>query len=135
MGLQDELRRSLEQPHAESLELAESRLDDRVWGLPEEDTRALFDAGAGRAIRWVPGEGWAEGEDASADVSRAALEVLALQDLRAEKITVAQARRLLEFASRYVMDGFLKRHGILLPLSVEDVERDAETAERCRNRS
>lgn len=64
----------------------------------------------------------------SAVVSRAALEALALEGLRGEKITVAQARRMLGIASRYEMDGFLKTHGILLPLSVEDIVRDAETA-------
>ena len=64
----------------------------------------------------------------SAGLSRAALEALALEGLRAGKITVAQARRLLGIASRYEMDGFLKSHGVLLPLTVGDVERDAETA-------
>lgn len=64
----------------------------------------------------------------SARLSRAALEALALEGLRARKITVAQARRLLGIASRYEMDGFLKSHGIMLPLTVGDVERDAETA-------
>ena len=64
----------------------------------------------------------------SAGLSRAALEALALEGLRAGKITVAQARRFLGIASRYEMDGFLKSHGVLLPLTVGDVERDAETA-------
>ena len=61
-------------------------------------------------------------------LSRAALEALALEGLRAGKITVAQARRLLGIASRYEMDGFLKSHSVMLPLTVEDVVRDAETA-------
>ncbi len=54
----------------------------------------------------------------------------ALEGLRAGKITVAQVRRLLGIASRYEMDGFLKSHDILLPLSVESLEQDAETAIR-----
>ena len=66
--------------------------------------------------------------ESSAGLSRAALEALALEGVRAGKITVAQARRLLGIASRYEMDGFLKSHGILLPLTIGDVERDAETA-------
>ena len=65
---------------------------------------------------------------------RAALEALALEGLRSGKLTVSQARRLLGMASRYEMDGFLKSHGILLPLSVEDVERDANTAGGSRSR-
>ncbi len=64
----------------------------------------------------------------SAGLTRAALEALALEGLRAGKLTVAQARRLIGISSRYEMDGFLKSHGVLLSLSVDDVERDAETA-------
>jgi|SRR5271166_3813437 len=72
-----------------------------------------------------------EGSD---DLTRAALEALALEGLRAGKLTVAQARRLLAVSSRYEMDGFLKAHGVLLPLTVDDVKRDAETASSFRNR-
>ena len=54
-------------------------------------------------------------------------EDLALEGLRTGKLTVAQARRFLGVASRYEMDGFLKARNIMLPLTVEDVERDAET--------
>jgi len=68
-----------------------------------------------------------------AGLSRAALEALALEGLRASKFTVAQARRFLGIASRYEMDGFLKAHDILLPLTVGIVEQDAETATRFRN--
>ena len=64
----------------------------------------------------------------SAGLTRAALEALALEGLRAGKLTVAQARRLIGISSRYEMDGFLKSHEVLLSLSVDDVERDAETA-------
>ncbi len=66
-------------------------------------------------------------------MSRAALEALALEGLRGEKITVAQARRILGIASRCEMDGFVKVYGKLLPLRVEDIERDAETAIRFRS--
>lgn len=70
---------------------------------------------------------------ASADgVSRVALEALALEGLRAGKLTEAQARRLLGMSSRYEMDGFLKAHGVLLPLTVEEIERDVATALRYR---
>jgi hypothetical protein len=65
-----------------------------------------------------------------AGLSRAALEALALEGLRSGKISVAQARRLLGIRSRYEMDGFLKTHEIFLPVTVEDVERDAATARK-----
>ena len=55
-----ELRRSLENPHPESAELSEQGLDEWTRGLPLEDTEALVNRGAGKAVRWVPGEGWLE---------------------------------------------------------------------------
>jgi hypothetical protein len=62
------------------------------------------------------------------DLSRTALEALALEGLRSGKLTTAQARRLLGIRSRNDMDGFLKAHGLLLSLTVDDVRRDSETA-------
>jgi Arc/MetJ-type ribon-helix-helix transcriptional regulator len=55
-----ELRRSLQNPHPESAQLAEQGLEEWSRGLPEEDTEALIDSGGGKAVRWVPGEGWVE---------------------------------------------------------------------------
>ncbi|HTB14181.1 MAG TPA: UPF0175 family protein [Bryobacteraceae bacterium] len=67
-------------------------------------------------------------------LTKVALEALALEGLRSGKISVAQARRLLGIGSRYEMDGFLKAHEIFLPLSIEEVERDAETARESRRK-
>ncbi len=55
-----ELRRSLENPHPDTAELVEQGFEE--WGrdLPEEDAEALVLSGAGKAVRWVPGEGWVE---------------------------------------------------------------------------
>ena len=61
-------------------------------------------------------------------VERAALEAIAIEGVRSERLTVAQARRLLGISSRYEMDGFLKAHGVLLPLTLEDVAIDRDTA-------
>jgi hypothetical protein len=58
---------------------------------------------SGRRIAPNPGES-----------PRAALEALALEALRAGKLTVPQARRLLAIPSRYEMDGFVKAHGVFL---------------------
>lgn len=55
-----ELRRSLQQPHPESADIAEQGLEEWTRGLPEEDAEALLDSKAGKAVRWVPGEGWLE---------------------------------------------------------------------------
>jgi hypothetical protein len=61
-------------------------------------------------------------------LTRAALEALALEGVRSGKLTVSQARRLLGIESRYAMDGFLKAHGVVLDLTLEDVRRDSDTA-------
>jgi hypothetical protein len=62
------------------------------------------------------------------ELPRAALEALALEGIRAGKLTVSQARRLLGISSRYEMDGFLKSHGVYLDLTLDDVRRDSEVA-------
>jgi hypothetical protein len=57
----DELRRSLQNPHTESAELAEQGLEEWVRGLPDEAADGLVDVSGGNPVRWVPGEGWMEG--------------------------------------------------------------------------
>lgn len=61
-------------------------------------------------------------------LSRAALEGLALEGILSGKLSEAQAQKLLGFQTRYRMDGFLKQHGVYLPVTLEDVRRDTETA-------
>lgn len=58
-----ELRRSIENPHPESGEVAEQGFEEWSRGLPEEDGEALVDSSAGKPLRWVPGEGWVEGRE------------------------------------------------------------------------
>lgn len=57
-----ELRRSLAEPHRESLELADAGLEE--WGaVRSRSTDAgLVDSRAGRPIRWSPEVGWIEGK-------------------------------------------------------------------------
>jgi hypothetical protein len=61
-------------------------------------------------------------------ITRVALEALAIEGVRSGKLTVYQARQMLGISSRYEMDGFLKKHGVLLPISIDDVIRDSNTA-------
>lgn len=61
-------------------------------------------------------------------ITRAATEGLAAEGVRSGKLTVYQARQLLGIRSRYEMDGFLKAHGVLLPISTEQVVADSDTA-------
>jgi len=61
-------------------------------------------------------------------ITRAALEALAIEGVRSGKLTLHQARQMLGIPSRYEMDGFLKAHGVLLPITVENVITDTNTA-------
>jgi hypothetical protein len=54
----EELRRSLQNPHPESSQLASSGLEDWNNHLPAEDTESLLDEKRGKSIRWIPGTGW-----------------------------------------------------------------------------
>ncbi|HEX7359502.1 MAG TPA: hypothetical protein VF283_03320 [Bryobacteraceae bacterium] len=56
----EELRRSIENPHPESAELAEQGIEEWSRSLPEENPEVLLDSRAGKALRWIPGEGWIE---------------------------------------------------------------------------
>jgi post-segregation antitoxin (ccd killing protein) len=56
----EELRRSLEHPHAEAEELADAGLEDWGTGSRREETSELLGPGAGKLVRWVPGKGWLE---------------------------------------------------------------------------
>jgi len=65
-------------------------------------------------------------------LSRAALEAIAIEGVRSGKLSTGQARRLLGFSTRMQVDGFLKTHGVFLPLIVDDVKRDTEVSRRFR---
>lgn len=62
------------------------------------------------------------------EVSRVALEALAVEGARSGKLTTEQVRRLLGFATRYEADGFLKQHQVYYNLAPEDVTQDAAVA-------
>jgi post-segregation antitoxin (ccd killing protein) len=56
---QQELRRSLDNPHADSEAVAESGFSE--WAdLPDAGDQELLDTGAGQEIRWSEDEGWIE---------------------------------------------------------------------------
>lgn len=64
------------------------------------------------------------------DLSRAALEALAIDAYRTNRITAHQLCQLLEIPSRYQLDGFLKQHGVPLEYSIDDFERESATSAR-----
>ncbi len=64
---------------------------------------------------------------AGQELSRAALEAIALEAYRERKLTIAQLRRILGFETRYELDGFLKQHEVWLDYTWENLEQDRET--------
>jgi hypothetical protein len=60
------------------------------------------------------------------DLSRRALEALALEEFRSGHITKPELRRLLGFGTRYRLDGFLKSHDVYEDYTMEDFDRDRD---------
>jgi len=59
------------------------------------------------------------------DLSRRALEALALEEYKAGHLTKPELRRLLGFG-RYQLDGFLKSHNVFDEYTLEDFERERQ---------
>jgi hypothetical protein len=60
------------------------------------------------------------------DLSRRALEGLALEEFKRGRITKPELRRLLGFGTRYELDGFLKQHEVFEDYGIEDFEKERE---------
>lgn len=68
------------------------------------------------------------------DLSQHTLETLALESYQTGLLTRAQLRRMLGFETRMEVDAFLKRHGVYLDYTEEDLEQDLETSRQLRAR-
>jgi hypothetical protein len=64
------------------------------------------------------------------DLSRRALEALALEEFKSGHITKPELRRLLGFGTRYQLDGFLKAHDVYEDYTMEDLEQELEGLRR-----
>jgi hypothetical protein len=64
------------------------------------------------------------------DLSRSALEALAIDAYRMNRITSHQLCQLVECPSRYELDGFLKHQGVPLEYFFGDFEREGEASAR-----
>lgn len=64
------------------------------------------------------------------DLSRAALEALAIDAYRMNRMSGHQLCQLLGIPSRYELDGFLKHHGVPLEYTIDDFERERATSAR-----
>lgn len=69
------------------------------------------------------------------NLPRRALESVVIEAYRAELITSAEVGRILELASRWDVDAFLKQAGAYLHYSDEDLEQERETLRQLRARS
>lgn len=64
------------------------------------------------------------------DLSRSALEALAIDAYRMQRLTSHQLCQLLEIPSRDDLDRFLKHHGVPLEYTFEDFDHEATTSAR-----
>ena len=64
------------------------------------------------------------------DLSRRALEALALEEFKSGHITKPELRRLLGFGTRYQLDGFLKAHEVCEDYTLQDLEQELEGLRR-----
>ena len=67
---------------------------------------------------------------AETDLSRIALESMALEGYRSRHLSEEQVRRMLSFESRFDVHAFLKQHNVYLDYSRQDLDDDLTTAIR-----
>jgi hypothetical protein len=60
---QTELERSLEGSSAESAAVVDIGLTDWLAAVPESEAADLLDPSMAIPVRWVPGQGWLEGDE------------------------------------------------------------------------
>jgi len=81
----------------------------------------------------VPDRIGAKLEEQGKDLPRQALEALAASGYREGLLTAAEVQEMLDLASRWETDAFLKRSGAWLHYSTGDLQADAETLEGLLN--
>ena len=64
---------------------------------------------------------------ASGDLSRRALEALALEEYKSGHLTEDELRRMLGFGTRYQLDGFLKAHDVWVEYTLDDFRREVDS--------
>ena len=77
----------------------------------------------------IPDE-FAQRLKATGDLSRRALEALALEEYKLGHLNTAELRCLLGFGTRAVLDGFLKAHGVSIDYTLDDLERERQDLNR-----
>lgn len=60
------------------------------------------------------------------NIEREVLEATAIEGYRQGKLSQAQVRRMLDFATDMQTDAFLKEHGVFLEYDLEDIKRETQ---------
>lgn len=69
------------------------------------------------------------------DPARVALEAVALEGYRSERLSESDVRQMLGFDTRMQVHAFLKEHGVYLHYDLEDLKKDQATAEKNSRKS
>ena len=80
----------------------------------------------------IPDELAAQMVSGGKDLHRSALEALAVEGYRTERLSESEIRRLLGFETRMEVHAFLKEHGAFLHYSLDDLERDRASSLKLR---
>ncbi|HEY5048024.1 MAG TPA: UPF0175 family protein [Rhizomicrobium sp.] len=64
------------------------------------------------------------------ELERRALEALALDEFKLERLTKPELRRILGFGTRMELDGFLKAHNVFEPYTLADFHREQQVIDR-----
>ena len=64
------------------------------------------------------------------DLSRRALEALAAEEYRHDRLTKPELQRLLGMETSFQLDEFLKAHGVWIEYTLEDAERERRGLQR-----
>jgi len=67
---------------------------------------------------------------AGGDLSRRALEALAAEEYKHDRLTKSELRRLLGIETSFQLDEFLKAHDVWIEYTMEDAERERKSLER-----
>jgi hypothetical protein len=67
---------------------------------------------------------------AGGDLSRRALEALAVEEYKRDRLTKAELQRLLGIETSFQLDAFLKAHDVWIEYTMDDAERERKSLER-----
>ena len=76
----------------------------------------------------IPDDVAAQLQNGAGDIERKVLEFVAIQGYLSEELTAYDVQKMLGFESRFEVDAFFKAHCVRRDYTLEDLERERETA-------